>query len=234
MEFNVEIFYDCLISGLKYLYITVELSAFAVLSGCIWGLAVAVVRNYKMPIVSKIFAILVTVYQGIPLVVALLIYTILFNSGFNSFMKFLHINITVADVNFIVVGYFALTLSAVCEMSESFRTALKSIPVNQYEASYSVGLTRIQTLKRIIIPQMIPVAVPNVMNNVVGIIKSTSLVTAIGIVEMMSGALIPSGLTYSYIEGYTAAGLIYWGFTIIVLFLAHWIENKTKRYRRQP
>ena len=197
-------------------------------------MAVAVVRNYKMPIVSKIFAILVTVYQGIPLVVALLIYTILFNSGFNSFMKFLHINITVADVNFIVVGYFALTLSAVCEMSESFRTALKSILVNQYEASYSVGLTRIQTLKRIIIPQMIPVAVPNVMNNVVGIIKSTSLVTAIGIVEMMSGALIPSGLTYSYIEGYTAAGLIYWGFTIIVLFLAHWIENKTKRYRRQP
>jgi L-cystine transport system permease protein len=147
-------------------------------------------------------------------------------------MKALHIGITVADVNFIVIGYFALTLGALCDTTETFRSALKSIPVNQYEAAYSVGLTKLQTLRRIILPQLVSAAIPNLMNNIVGIIKNTSLVSAVGITELIGGSLIPSGVTYSFVEGYTAAGLIYWGFSIVVLFFAGKVENRFKCYRK--
>jgi L-cystine transport system permease protein len=214
------------------LHITAELAAFAFVVGSILGLIVAIVRNYKIPIISQVLALFVTIYQGIPVVVAMLIYTVLFNVGFNSFMSYLHINLTVADVDFIVIGYFALTLEALCSTTETFRSALKSIPVNQYEAAYSVGLTRLQTLRRIILPQLISVAIPTLMNNIVGVIKSTSLVSAVGITELMGGALIPSGVTYSFVEGYTAAGFIYWGFTIVVLFFAGKAEKRLKCYRK--
>jgi L-cystine transport system permease protein len=109
---------------------------------------------------------------------------------------------------------------------------LKSIPVNQYEAAYSVGLTKLQTLRRIILPQLVATAIPTLLNNIVGIIKSTSLVSAVGITELMGGALIPSGVTYSFVEGYTAAGFIYWGFTIVVLFFAGKLEKKFKSFRK--
>ncbi len=232
LEFNVKNFSDCFISGLKYLHITAELAAFTFVVGSLLGLIVAIVRNYRIPIISQILSLFVTIYQGIPVVVAMLIYTVLFNTCFNDFMKLLHINLTVADVDFIVIGYFALTLEALCSTTETFRSALKSIPINQYEAAYSVGLTKLQTLKRIILPQLISVAIPTLMNNIVGIIKSTSLVTAVGITELMGGALIPSGVTYSFVEGYTAAGLIYWGFTIVVLFFAGRVEKKFKCFRK--
>jgi L-cystine transport system permease protein len=95
-----------------------------------------------------------------------------------------------------------------------------------------VGLTKLQTLRRIILPQLVSVAIPNLMNNIVGVIKSTSLVSAVGITELIGGSLIPSGVTYSFVEGYTAAGLIYWGFTIVVLFFAGKIEKRFKCYRK--
>jgi L-cystine transport system permease protein len=232
LAFNVDNFYDCFISGLKYLHITAELAAFSFVVGSILGLIVAVIRNYKIPVISQILALFVTIYQGIPVIVAMLIYTILFNMCFDNFMKFLHINLTVADVDFIVIGYFALTLQTLCDTTETFRSALKSIPINQYEAAYSVGLTKLQTLHRIILPQLVSVAIPNLMNNIVGVIKSTSLVSAVGITELIGGSLIPSGITYSFVEGYTAAGLIYWGFSIVVLFFAGELEKKYRSFRK--
>jgi L-cystine transport system permease protein len=232
LEFNVKNFYDCFISGLKYLHVTVELAVFAFVVGSILGLVVAILRNYIIPVVSQLLALFVTIYQGIPVVVAMLIYIVLFNTCFNNVMEALHIGLTVANVNFIVIGYFALTLEALCSTTETFRSALKSIPINQYEAAYSVGLTKLQTLRRIILPQLVSVAIPNLMNNIVGVIKSTSLVSAVGITELIGGSLIPSGVTYSFVEGYTAAGLIYWGFTIVVLFFAGKIEKRFKCYRK--
>jgi L-cystine transport system permease protein len=225
-------FGDCFISGLKYLHITAELAIFAFVIGSLLGLIVAIVRNYRIPVISQFLALFVTIYQGIPVIVAMLIYTILFNMCFDNIMKFLHINLTVATVDFIVIGYFALTLQTLCDTTETFRSALKSIPVNQYEAAYSVGLTKLQTLRRIILPQLIATAIPTLLNNVVGVIKSTSLVSAVGITELMGGALIPSGVTYSFVEGYTAAGFIYWGFTIVVLFFAGKLEKKFKSFRK--
>lgn len=232
--FSAENFLASLISGMKYLHITVELTFISFIVGAVLGLIIAVIRNYRIPVASQVLAVFVTIYQGIPIVVALLLYNVLFNSFFNDAMAALHINLTVTDVNIIVLGYIALILQAMIGTTDTFRSALMAIPVNQYEAAYSVGMTKLQTLRRIILPQMLPTSIPGLINNLVGIIKSTALVTAISITEMMTGALIPCARTYSFTEGYLAAGVIYWGFTIIILFFAHRIEKKSKSFRKQP
>jgi L-cystine transport system permease protein len=79
---------------------------------------------------------------------------------------------------------------------------------------------------------MIPVAIPMLINNVVGLIKASSVVMAIGIVEIVAGATIPSSRTYSFFEGYVAAAIIYWVFTMVIEFLAQRLKQYTGKFRR--
>lgn len=232
MKFSISIFIDCLKSGFGYLDVTAKIAIYSALIGIILGMIIALLRYYKIPFLGKICSVLISIYQGVPIVIALLIYNIIFVSCFNDVMKYLHINLTVAEVDITIVGIFTIALHAVTVMSETFRGALFAIPRLQFEAGDSVGLTKIQTLYRIIIPQMIPVAIPGLINNMVGIIKGTALVSAIGIVEVMNGSLIPGSVSYSLVEGYAAAAIIYWAFTFTIESVMKYIEKLTKRYRR--
>lgn len=233
MAFSMENFMDCLRYGFIYLPVTAKLSLISFLIGIAGGMIIAMVRNYKVPVLSQFFAFFVAVYQGIPVAVALLIYSLLFTSTFNDFAAFFHLGITMADVDSIIVGYFTLSLFCITTISETFRGALMSVPRIQYEAGYSVGLTKLQTLFKIVLPQMLPVAMPGLTNNMVGTIKATALVSAVGIVEVMAGAVIPCGVTYSFIEGYAAAAVVYWLFSILLSFLLRRIEKHCGRYRRE-
>jgi L-cystine transport system permease protein len=233
MEFNVGYFWESMQYGFQYLSVTVKLTLISYFIGIVIGLVIAVIRAYKVPVLSQLFAVLVTIYQGIPMVVAILIYNLIFLTTFNSFAATFHLNITLADVNAVIVGYFALSLYCITLISETFRGAFKSIAQNQYEAGYSVGLTKIQTLRRIIIPQVIPVAMPGLINNMVGTIKATALVSAVGIVEVMAGSVIPCGVTYSFMEGYAAAAVIYWIFSEIMGVILRYVEARSSRYIRR-
>ena len=74
---------------------------------------------------------------------------------------------------------------------------------------------------------------PGLTNNMVGTIKSTALVTAVGIVEVMAGAVIPCGITYSYMEGYAAAAVLYWIFSEVIGAILRRIEKGSNRYTRR-
>lgn len=232
MNFNLAHFNESLIYGLKYLPNTVRLVFIPLAFGLILGTMIALVRVYKVPVICKLLAVFVTVYQGVPIVVALMIYNLVFMLKFNDLASLLHLKKSISDVDNIWVGIFALSLMAVCSISEAVRGALLSIDNGQNEAGYSVGLTKIQTIKRIILPQMVPVAIPMLINNVVGLIKGSSVVMAIGIVEIVAGATIPSSRTYSFFEGYVAAAIIYWIFTIVIEYLAQRLKQYTGKFRR--
>lgn len=232
MNFNLAHFNESLVYGLKYLPNTLRLVFIPLAIGLILGTVIALVRVYKVPVLCKLLAVFVTVYQGVPIVVALMIYNLVFMLKFNDLASLLHLKKSISDVDNIWVGIFALSLMAVCSISEVVRGALLSIDNGQNEAGYSVGLTKIQTIKRIILPQMVPVAIPMLINNVVGLIKGSSVVMAIGIVEIVAGATIPSSRTYSFFEGYVAAAIIYWVFTIVIEYLAQRLRQYTGKFRR--
>lgn len=226
-------FFESLHGAVIYLPITFQLTIYTFLLGMLIGGLIALVRNYKVPVISQICTMFVTVYNGLPLMVALMIYNLLFMTEYKSFADFFHISKTIDQINPIIVGYFALILAAICSCSETFRGALKSIDQVQYEAGYAIGLNKFQTLHRIILPQVIPVAIPGLINNLVGTIKGTNLVSAIGILEIMGGALEPCAKTYSYLEGYLAAAIVYWIMSLILETLAKQMEYHSTKHRRQ-
>ena len=210
MAFHLDYFLASLVSGLAYLPRTLLLVSLPLALGLLGGLVLAAFRVYRVPVLGRLTALGVSIYQGVPIVVALVIYNLLFMSLFNDVAAFFGVATTVAEVDIIWVGIFALALQEVTLMEEAFRGAFYSVPAGQREAALACGLTELQALRRIIVPQLVPVAVPMLMNHVVGNIKNSSVVIAIGVAEVLTGASIPAARTYSFLESYVAAGLIYW------------------------
>ena len=207
MKFSFEYLWKCLLSGVVYIPVTLKLALIPFALGLVFGTLIALARIFKVPVVEKVFKAFVAVYSGIPLMITLLIFHLIYLSYFKP-----------GKDGTLMLAYFTLTLSRTIILSETVRGAFLSIPRGQYEAAYSCGLSTFQTLKKIIIPQMIPIALPNLTNNTLGAIKNTSIVLVLGIVDVLNGSTIPCADTYSYVEGYVAAAIIYWAINAVVEF----------------
>jgi len=219
--------------AVAYIPVTLKLTLVTFVWSILIGFLIAVIRNYKVPVLSKFLGVFITVYMGLPLMVALVIYHLLFLTYYENIALFFHISKSVNEINPLIVGYIALISTSVCSYSETIRGALMSVDHTQYEAGYSIGLTKRQTFFRIILPQSVPTIVPGLINNLVGTIKGTNLVSAIGIIEVMGGALYPCSRTYSYLEGYVAAALVYWLISFVLETIARRVEVVSNRFRRQ-
>lgn len=232
MNVSIDAIIESIISACRYLPKTIELIVIPLLFGIVLGTFIALIRVYKIPVLSQFFSFFIPIYQGIPIVVALLIYNLLYLMKCNDVLEFFHSSKTVADIDNIIVGLFALSLMMICNISEVVRGALLSIDKGQTEAAYAVGLSKVQTIRRIMIPQVILVAIPTMVNSTVGLIKATSIVYAVGIAEVLSGALIPASRRYTFFEGYLAASLLYWILTVAVEAAYHFAEKKSGKFRR--
>lgn len=120
----------------------------------------------------------------------------------------------------------AFVLNYAAYFCEIFRGGLKSIDPGQYEAAQVLGLSKFQTMVRIIIPQMIRVSVPSVCNEAVNLVKDTALVTAIGIQDLMhmTKAQVNS---LSNIAPYAIAAAIYLVIIFLLTKLFKYVEEKT-------
>ena len=233
MTFNMDYFIESVKYGIKYIPFTLKFSLIVFVLSVFFGLIIATIRFYKVPVLSQFFSGFITLYLGVPLILAINIYYVLFATYYTDIANFLGTGKTIRDANFNSVAYFTLILSYSCMISETFRGAYRTIDKTQFEAGYAIGLTKLGTLRRIILPQVVPAVLPSMINWVVGTIKGTSFVSIIGLYEVMNGALIPCINTYSYVEGYVAAAIIYWGIVVIVEQLGKLVEKRSARFRRQ-
>lgn len=233
MSFNTKSFFEALKSAFQYAPITIELTVITFIVSLLLGAIIATARHYKTPVISQLFSIFVTIYMGLPTMVALLLYNLLFMLFYEKIAHTLHITVPISDVNPIFIGFFALILGTTCSLSEAIRGAYKGIEKTQYEAGYSIGLTKFQTLTRVIFPQMIPILLPGMQNALIGLLKASNLVSAISVTEIMTGALLPSLLYYSYLESYVAAALVYWLIGATIELLAYLLEKHSGKYLKK-
>ncbi|RKP44255.1 amino acid ABC transporter permease [Pararobbsia silviterrae] len=107
-------------------------------------------------------------------------------------------------------GVLALSANVAAYMSESMRGAILGIAQGQWLASYSLGLTRTQTLRYVVGPQALRLAVPSLSNSLISLIKDTSLVSVITVTELLRSAQEVIASTYQPLPLYLAAGAVYW------------------------
>ena len=220
MKFSFEYLWKCLLSGVVFIPVTLKLALIPLAIALVLGTLIALARIFKIPVVEKVFKVFVAIYSGIPVMVTLLIFHLIYLSCFKP-----------GKNGTMLLAYFTFTLGRTILVSESVRGAFLSIPKGQYEAAYACGLSTFQTLRKIVIPQMIPVALPTLTNNTLGSIKNTSIVLVLGIVDVLNGSTIPCADTYSYVEGYVAAAIIYWAVNAVVEFLLVRLEKHLAKKR---
>lgn len=123
----------------------------------------------------------------------------------------------------------ALTLNAAAYLSETIRAAILSIPRGQREAAYSLGLSRAETMRLVILPQAARVALPSLGNSLIGLVKDTSLVSVITVVELLRSAQLVIARTFEPFGPYLAAALIYWALSSALEVVQRRLERRFSR-----
>ncbi len=218
--------------AVKFIPVTLLLTAVPLLFGILIGGIIAIVRVFRIKILSSVLDVVVTIFKGIPSTLIILISSLFFTNAFDNFAKSLNWSIRSKDINVIYIALFALSISATVSISETIRGALLSIDHNQYDAAYSIGLTKFQTFQRIILPQMFLVIIPTLSGNLIGLLKGSSIAFLIGVSEILNSSLRTANATYAFLEAYIAAAVIYWGLGILIEISGKFIEKKFSCYRR--
>ena len=232
LQFNFQFMLHEITIGVRYIPVVLLLSVVPLVVGLILGTIIALVRLYKIRIINKVFAVIVIFIRGVPLILQLTSLFLFINLTFDPLAKFFGLGITSKSVSYTAIALVGLTVNATVYLSEVVRTALQSVSSGQYEAGYSVGLTTMQTLRRLIIPQAVPVAVPLLGSSFIGLIKGSSAASLVSVVEVINATLHEANKSYSFLEAYVASAIIYWAMCMLVERIVALLETRVGAYDR--
>jgi len=233
MEFDFNFMLVALKAAIKFLPVSLILAFVPLVIGVILGTLIAIARVFKVKVLWRLCQIYVVIIKGIPVVLILLIMYFGVIQGFDGLAVLFHWRIRSKDINLIYVAIIGLSIYAIATISEIMRGGLMSVDKGQYEASYSVGMTKTQTLWRIVLPQIFPVVVPMLCSSFIGLFKGSSVAFLISVTDVMNGALITATGNYLFLEAYVAAAIVYWVVCIIIERASFMLEHYLKKYSKE-
>lgn len=226
--FDVELVFTSIPELLQQLPITLELAGLGMVMGLLLGLVMAVIKMKNIKVLTQLTNFIISMVRGTPVIVQL--YMAFF--GIPMLFKYLNqrfgMNLAVADIPGFVYAVVALGINQSAFCAEIIRSALLSVNAGQIEAAQAMGMTYLQTLRRIILPEAFEVALPTLGNSLINIIKSTSLAFTCAVVELTAQGRIIAGRTYRYFELYVSLAIVYWVITIIIEQIIKLIERKIR------
>jgi len=193
--------------------LTVKFAVLSMFFGLIAGAVLALMGVSHSRTLNRLARIYVSVMRGTPLLVQ--IFVIYY--GLPSF------GISLEPTP---AGVIALSANVAAYLSESMRGAILGIHQGQWLAAYSLGLSRRQTLRYVIAPQALRIAVPSLSNSLISLIKDTSLVSVITVTELLRSAQEIIASTYQPLPLYLAAAAAYWVLCQILELLQRWYERR--------
>ncbi|WP_048305711.1 amino acid ABC transporter permease [Halomonas sp. PR-M31] len=208
---------------LSYLPLTLEMAAAGMVLALILACLMAVIRVLKIPGLNALTLLFISFFRGTPLLVQLF----LFYYGLPQLMSAL------TQINGVTATIMGLTLHFSAYMAESIRAAIVGIDRSQTDAALSIGMTRGQTMRRVVLPQATRVAVPTLMNYFIDMIKATSLAFTLGVTELMGATQKEAAGSFLYFEAFISVALIYWGVVELLAWLQRRLETRLNRaYQR--
>lgn len=208
---------------LKYLPTTFVIVLTACLFGLILALILAASQIYNIPVLKQISKVYVSFIVGTPILVQMFI---VYYGLPMILWDFFGIDINTWDkIIFVLITY---SLNQAGFLTEIFRTSILSIPVGQTEAAYSVGLTKLQTFRRIVLPQAFRVAIPSFSVNLAGLFQDTSLAFMLGIIDIMGKARMLQMQTKHILESYFIIAIVFVLISISIKLIFGTMEKKLK------
>lgn len=197
---------------LPFLKVTLTIAVSSMIIGLVFGGILAAMKVFGGRIVRKVAELYTTVIRCTPVIILLFL-------SYYGIPLLLHlVGIDVSRGSKIVFAIVALSLYSSAILSEIIRPAYMAVSEGQYEAAMMVGLSPLQAIFHIMIPQALYIALPNMGNMMISLIQQSSLAFLIGVVDVMGQAKVINSITYSahIFEVYFAVSLIYWLLILIV------------------
>jgi len=212
--------------------LTIEAGLLSLAVAMVLGIIGALAKIARSPIVRGIAGVYTTVIRGVPdLVLMLLIF-------FGGQMLVNQLALTVGyedyiDINPFIAGVLTIGFIYGAYMTETFRGAILAVPAGQLEAGRAFGMRQGQVFTRILFPQMLRHALPGFGNNWLVLLKTTALLSVIGLDDMVRKASLAAGATREPFTFYIAVALIYLALTTVSVLLLGWLERRSNlAYRR--
>lgn len=217
-----------MLTGLKN---TLLITAGALVIGIVIGVVIASIRSsfdknkeslkmrggigyYILAFLNFICKIYLTIIRGTPVVVQLMIaYFIVFVSAKDG----------------VPVGMLAFGINSGAYVAEIFRAGIMSIDNGQFEAGRSLGFNYFQTMRYIVVPQMFKSVLPTLCNEFIALLKETSVVGYVGVIDITKAGNVIAGVTYSYYIPLLTVAAIY---LVMVIILSYFVGKLEKRLRK--
>lgn len=202
---------------MKGIEVTLPLTLVSFAFAMVIAIFTALVQYAKVPVLRQIARFYVWVIRGTPLLVQL----------FVVFYGLPSIGLYVAPIPTAII-VFSVNEGAYC--AETMRAALEAVPAGQVEAGYCVGLSYVQIMAKIVLPQAMRTAFPSLSNNLISMLKDTSLAAEITVADMFMAAKKIVGRTYEAFWLYAEVALIYLFYSTILTLIQRRLEKKLSAY----
>jgi polar amino acid transport system permease protein len=194
--------------------VTVAVTLIALPLGLAIGVLLALVRIYGGKVFSRLAAVYSTVMRGLPPIVLLFILYFIIAGSIN--------------ISPFWAGYISLAIISSSYQMEIFRGAVLSVGEGQEMAARAIGMSHIQTIRYIILPQALRLAIPPWSNEAATVVKDSSLVYALGVAEVLRRAQFVGARTFKPLMAFTIAALIYFGLVFLTSRALTVLEDKTR------
>ncbi|MEM6401711.1 MAG: ABC transporter permease subunit [Cyanobacteria bacterium P01_D01_bin.116] len=197
--------------------LTLSFTLSSVFLGLFWGTALSFFKISGIKLLGWFANAYTSIFRGTPLLLQL------------SLVYFATPQLTGYDISAFQAGVFTFTLNSGAYMSETIRGGIQAVDKGQFEAAMSMGVSYPMMMWDIILPQALKNILPALVNETIGLLKDSSLVATIGVVEILRSAQIVGANKYIYFEPLLFAGLIYYVLVMGLSFGASALENKLRR-----
>ena len=202
----------------KGLTVTIPLTLASFTLGLALAMVAAFVQVAKVPVLRRLARFYIWVFRGTPMIVQL-------------FIVFYGLPGLGVYVNSIPAAIIVFSLNTGAYAAETVRAAIESVPRGQFEAGYMVGMSYMQIMRRIVVPQALRTAFPPLFNTLIGLVKDTSLAANITVVEMFRTAQLIAARTYDVFAMYCEVAVLYLFFCTFLTWVQHVCERKLEAGR---
>ena len=186
------------------------------------GLLIAFGRMSKNKVLQGIVKTYISIMRGTPLMLQLMVVY------FGPFYLF---GIKIKSNNYrLIAAMIGFVINYAAYFAEIYRSGIQSMPVGQYEAAQLLGYNKSQTFFKIVLPQVVKIVLPSVTNEVITLVKDTSLVYSVSYIEMFALAKQIAAAQTTVVP-FVIAGVFYYIFNFVVAWVMEWFEKKLNYYR---
>ncbi|WP_231889883.1 amino acid ABC transporter permease [Oceanobacillus sp. Castelsardo] len=229
MMFQLDVLIENLFGILKVVPQTLLLAVIILILSLFMGGCLALIQRKKIPIISSLISVMQSFLRGTPNVVLLYL-------GYYTLPYIVQYIVSLVGIDFnphhlhpviTVIVVFSISFSVF--QSETIRGSMHSVDHGQIEAAHSLGYSFFQTLRKVVVPQALVEALPDIMNSFLVIIKVLSLAYLISVVDIFGQAKLLGAYNFSYIEAFVAAALVYWALCSFLTLLINKFELRLRK-----